>query len=214
MAEHNSGEFAGRSLNGDQQPVVNVSSEDAARFLNWLSIRDGLQPVYEERDGTYVRARPLRSGYRLATEAEWAWAARFAEREAALVYPWGAELPPPDRSGNFADVSAANVLRTTLVTYNDGFEVTAPVGSFPPDALGLYDMGGNVAEWIQDFYEVYVEESTEQAVDPLGPETGRFRVVRGPNWRSATQTDLRMAYRDYSSERRDNLGFRIARNLE
>ncbi|MFO7286825.1 MAG: PEGA domain-containing protein [Gammaproteobacteria bacterium] len=215
MADHDSGSVAGRSLNDDKQPVVNVDWEDAARFLNWLSIRDGLQPVYEESaDGTIVAARPLRNGYRLPTEAEWEWAARFAERETALVYPWGTELPPPDRSGNFADVSAAKLLPTTLVTYNDGFEVTAPVGSFPADALGLHDIGGNVSEWIQDFYDVYPEGNTEQAVDPLGPLTGRFHVVRGPSWRSATQTNLRMAYRDYASEGRDDLGFRIARNLE
>lgn len=215
MPEHDSGELAGRSLNGDDQPVVDVDWRDVARYLNWLSIRDGLQPVYEERsDGTLAAARPLRNGYRLPTEAEWAWAARFAEREDALVYPWGTELPPPDRSGNFADVSAAKLLQTTLVTYSDGFEVAAPVGSFPENVLGLHDIGGNVAEWIQDFYDVYLDPGTEQSVDPLGPESGRFRVVRGPSWRSATQTNLRMAYRDYAVEGRDDLGFRIARNLE
>src|SRR5690606_14932461 len=97
-AEHDSGEFAGLTLNDDEQPVVNVGWNDAARYLNWLSIRDGLQPVYEERGGNMEPVRPLRNGYRLPTEAEWAWAARFAERETALVYPWGTELPPPDRS--------------------------------------------------------------------------------------------------------------------
>ena len=213
-AEHDSGEFAGQSLNGDDQPVVNVGWNDVARYLNWLSINDGLQPVYEERNGNMEPTRPPRNGYRLPTEAEWAWAARFAERESALIYPWGADLPPPDRSGNFADVSAAKVLGTTLVTYNDGFQVSAPVGSFPADALGLFDIGGNVAEWTQDYYEVVIDASTEQAVDPLGPERGSFRVVRGSSWRSATATELGMAFRDYSSAGRDDLGFRIARNLE
>jgi formylglycine-generating enzyme required for sulfatase activity len=213
-AEHDSGSFAGLTLNDDDQPVVRVGWDDAARFLNWLSIRDGLQPVYEERQGAWVPVRPLRNGYRLPTEAEWAWAARFADRETALVFPWGAELPPPDRSGNFADVSAADVLPTTLVTYNDGFPVSAPSGSFPADAAGVFDLGGNVAEWVQDYYEIAVDPGTTQIEDPLGPETGRFRVVRGPSWRSATVTDLRLAYRDYSAEPRDNLGFRIARNLE
>jgi formylglycine-generating enzyme required for sulfatase activity len=212
--EHDSGEFAGHSLNDDDQPVVNVGWHDVARYLNWLSIRDGLQPVYEERAGSMEPVRPLRNGYRLPTEAEWEWAGRIAEREAALVYPWGADLPPPDRSGNFADVSAAKVIGTTLLTYSDGFVVAAPVGSFDANPLGLFDIGGNVAEWVQDYYEVVVDAGTEQAVDPLGPERGSFRVVRGPSWRSATNTELGMAFRDYSSGSRDNLGFRIARNLE
>ena len=73
------------------------------QYLNWLSIKDGLQPVYEERAGGWAPVRPLRSGYRLPTEAEWEWAARFAGQQAGLLYPWGADLPPPDRAGNFAD---------------------------------------------------------------------------------------------------------------
>jgi formylglycine-generating enzyme required for sulfatase activity len=215
-ADHDSGSYSGVSLNDDAQPVVRVRWADAAQFLNWLSIKDGLQPVYEPKDGDWVPARPLRNGYRLPTEAEWAWAARFAKRDAPLVYAWGDKLPPPDRSGNFADVSAADVLPTTLVTYSDGFPVSAPTGSFPADALGLFDLGGNVAEWVQDFYEIALgtDATGKPEVDPLGPAAGRFHVIRGPSWRSATVTDLRLAYRDYSTDAREDLGFRIARNLE
>lgn len=215
-ADHDSGSYAGVSLNEDDEPVVRVRWEDAAQFLNWLSIEDGLQPVYEQHDGAWVPVRPLRNGYRLPTEAEWAWAARFAERKQPLIYPWGSTLPPPDRSGNFADVSASGLLPTTLVTYSDGFKAAAPVGSFPADALGLFDLGGNVSEWIQDYYEITIDPdaASKTAVDPLGPTEGRFHVVRGPSWRSATVTDLRLAYRDYSADEREDLGFRIARNLE
>jgi len=214
MADHDSGTFAGMSLDDDDQPVVEVSWDEVAQYLNWLSIRDRLQPVYEEVNGAWVPSRPMRNGYRLPTEAEWAWAARFAEQDPPLIFPWGAELPPPDRFGNFADISAAQSLPTTLVTYSDGFPVSAPVGSFEPNALGIEDLGGNVSEWVQDYYEIGRSDSAQVLIDPLGPETGRFHVIRGPSWRSATVTELRLAARDYGDEPAQNVGFRIARNLE
>ncbi|HET8696152.1 MAG TPA: PEGA domain-containing protein [Gammaproteobacteria bacterium] len=212
--DHDSGEFAGQTLNGDTQPVVRVTWDEVAEFMNWLSIKDGLQPVYEQKSNGWVPVRPLRNGYRLPTEAEWEWAARFAGRDAGLKYPWGVDLPPPDRSGNYGDISAAKILPTTLVTYNDNFPVSAPSGSFEPDALGMHDLGGNVAEWVQDYYVLDAVEAPELVEDPLGPETGDFHIVRGSSWRSATERDLRLAYRTYESERREDLGFRLARNLE
>jgi formylglycine-generating enzyme required for sulfatase activity len=212
--EHDSGSFEGESLNGDDQPVVNVSWADVAQYLNWLSIKDGLQPVYEDRGGGFVPVQPLRNGYRLPTDAEWEWAARFAGRAAGLLYPWGDAMPPPDRVGNYADVTASRKLPTVLVTYDDGYVVSAPVGSYDANGLGLYDLGGNIAEWVQDFYTLDVRESTERVDDPLGPESGQLHVVRGASWRSATVTDLRLAARGSGSDGREDLGFRIARNLQ
>jgi formylglycine-generating enzyme required for sulfatase activity len=213
-AEHDSGGFGGLSLDEDDQPVANVTWEETVRFLNWLSIRDGLQPVYDATFDSWAPYRPLRNGYRLPTEAEWEWAARAAGREAPVVFPWGNELPPPDRSGNYGDLSASKILPTSLMTYNDAFPVAAPSGSFAANPVGIYDLGGNVAEWVQDFYQISVTEQEGPVVDPLGPGDGRFHVIRGPSWRSASLLDLRFAYRNYSAAAREDVGFRLARNLQ
>ncbi len=69
-------------------------------------------------------------------------------------------------------------------------------------------------EWIQDFYVPDITENVKLVEDPLGPETGQLHVVRGAGWRSATVQDLRMAARSYGTDAREDIGFRIARNLE
>jgi formylglycine-generating enzyme required for sulfatase activity len=214
-SSHDSGRFSGESLNGDDQPVVNVSWNDAVEFLNWLSARDNLPLAYERSGTTWVLSDPVGIGYRLPTEAEWEWAARHLSRAQPARFAWGDALPPPDRSGNLGDVSAARLLPNTLVTYNDGFPVSAPVGSFQANPAGLHDMGGNVAEWVHDFYSITPPaDASERVSDPLGPESGRFRVVRGASWKHASITELRLTYRDYSDRMREDVGFRIARYLE
>ena len=171
--------------------------------MNWLSIQDGLQPVYEEQQGEWVAVRPLRSGYRLPTEAEWEWAARFAGLDAGLVYPWGPEPPPPDRSGNYADISAREILPTTLVTYNDGYPVSAPSGTFDPNAVGIRDLGGNVAEWVQDFYSIDTAETTDGG--------GRSARPGGRQSPSRARRELAQRDGDRSARRRAQLQRRVAR---
>ena len=125
--------------------------------------------------------------------------------------PWGQAMPPGRKSGNFADRSAAVLLGRIIDNYEDGFVVSAPVGSFAANAKGLFDLGGNVAEWTHDFYDIAVSAGQKTAVDPLGPLSGEFHVIRGSSWAHGTVTELRLSFRDYGSKARDDVGFRLAR---
>src|SRR5690606_22141076 len=110
---HSSGVVQGRTLDLDNQPVVQVSWTDAALYCNWLSEQEGL-PVYYQVEGDQVSGfNPDASGYRLPTEAEWEWAARTDGNGNTLRYPWGENLPPPAGAGNFADVSVRSEEHTS-----------------------------------------------------------------------------------------------------
>lgn len=98
-----------------------------------------------------------------------------------------------------------------LPGYDDGYASSAPVGTFKPNALGIYDAAGNAAEWVNDLYTVPTPGITTPVVDPVGPERGSSHVVRGSSWRHAGITELRMSYRDYSAVPRPDIGFRVAR---
>jgi len=151
---HRSGYVGQSTLERDRQPVVAVSWQEAAAYCNWLSRQDGLPAAYENKGGRLSPVQPMNTGYRLPTEAEWEWAAR-ANRDGSLrKYPWGDALPVPAGAGNLGDRTAQPLLQTIIDGYDDGNPVTAPVGSYSPNALGFYDMGGNVAEWTTDLYTV------------------------------------------------------------
>lgn len=211
LASHDSGAAGQHSLNADDQPVVNVTWDEAAAYLNWLSKRDSLPPAYEWRSNAIVAVVPPTIGYRLPTEAEWAYAARYDLGQKPRKFPWGDGFPPTGASGNFADRSAKDVVPNVLEDYDDGYPVSAPVGRFPSNASGLFDLGGNVAEWCHDFYALYPNAANKLVKDPLGPATGKHHVIRGSSWRHASITELRLSYRDYRNESRNDLGFRIAR---
>ena len=212
---HHSPSHAGGSLDGADQPVVGVSWEDAARFCNWLSARDGIAPAYVERGGSLEAASPMTSGYRLPSEAEWAWAARFSGGRGERVYAWGNRLPVSPGSGNYADLSASGILSNTMRDYKDGYAVSAGVGSGRPDPLGLHDLGGNVAEWIHDYYTIHPPTRSNREVrDPMGPAFGESHVIRGASWQDGQPARLRLAYRDYASVARDDVGFRLARSVD
>jgi formylglycine-generating enzyme required for sulfatase activity len=209
---HRSGQVASQNLEVDHHPVVRVTWEDAALYCNWLSSEESLPPAYVASGSTYVLTSPTTTGYRLPTEAEWARAARYATN-ASTKYPWGDSLPIPAKSGNFADVSADGIVPATLPGYDDGFVATAPVDGFPPNALGIFQMGGNVAEWVHDRYAIS-PGGPEIERDPIGPDKGEFHVIRGSSFLHGSVTQLRMSYRDYGKDGRPDVGFRIARWVE
>ncbi len=211
---HSSGVIGGYSLDDDKQPVVNVSRDDAVRYLNWLSTQDGFKPFYREEKGSMVTVDPMTDGYRLPFESEWAYAARYSNRQAPLRYPWSGSFPPPQKSGNFADESSRALLPVVIRGYNDSFPVSAAVAHFPKNMGGFFDIGGNVSEWCHDLYHPYTGFSQKEMVDPVGPATGTHHVVRGSSWRDGSITELRLSYRSYSNRGHDDLGFRAARFAE
>lgn len=211
---HDSGADVHVSLSADENPVANVSWADAVQYCNWLSKQEGRTPAYKQEFDKWVPIYPTPDGYRLPTEAEWVLAIRYAGSKRALKFPWRDKWPPPEGSGNLAGRSAKELVPSTLPAYDDGFASSAPVGKFKPNPIGIYDTGGNVAEWVNDIYTVPTPGITEPVVDPVGPERGNSHVIRGSSWRHSGVTELRLSFRDYGSTPRPDVGFRIARYVD
>jgi formylglycine-generating enzyme required for sulfatase activity len=200
-------EFA--ELDAPNRPVVMLTWNEAAAFCNWLSDQEGLERAYSMRGGKLTLADPLNGGYRLPTEAEWAWVARYGGGAGERRFPWGSAMPPIANSGNFADTAAIEKVPNVLLGYDDGYALTADVGTFAPNALGAFDLGGNVAEWVNDNYSSAA--TSELQIDPVGPSQGQYHVIRGSSWRHSSVGDLRLAARDFGVTARMDVGFRLAR---
>ena len=209
---HVSGYIAKQSLDLDTQPVSQVSWDDAAEYCNWLSQREGVPPAYELRDAKFSLKRPVTTGYRLPSEAEWEYAARRSGSKQMLRFAWGNALPVAERSGNFAGAEALRLVEVQLPGYRDDYISVAPVGKFTPNAFGLHDMAGNLSEWVNDFYLSFVDSSP--TTDPLGPQQSGRHVIRGGNWKSTSVSELRLAWRDSADGPDQTIGFRMARYAE
>ncbi len=211
---HHSGSSAGLSLDSAQQPVVNVSWQEAVQFANWLSKKESLTPYYQKSNGQFIAITnsSKSNGYRLPFEAEWAWVARANKHR---KYPWHGRYPPVQVHANYADISAVSYITNTLLAYNDHFSVSAPVGSYAKNALGFYDMAGNVSEWCHDYYSpTFGISGTQTSIDPMGPKRGNHHIVRDASWRDASITALRLSYRSYSKKKSHDIGFRLARGTQ
>ena len=211
-ATHDSGLIESYSLDRDYQPVAGISWQQAASFCNWLSRLEGLPPFYRENQGIIIGFNPSSTGYRLPSEAEWAFAARV-EGDALRRFAWGDDFPPSAVVTNVADNTSALVTGRILNGYTDQFVVSAPVGSFPTNHRGLHDMGGNVAEWVHNGYAI-PSANAELTIDPLGGQRGDNYTIRGGSWALSRLSELRLTFRDYGERGRDDLGFRIARYAE
>jgi formylglycine-generating enzyme required for sulfatase activity len=174
---------------GSINPSNFLSPDRPVDEVSWNDVQDFLQRL---------NAIEKSHGYRLPTEAEWEYAAR-AGSETSYCYgddPDGAEL------GRYA-----------WFERNSGKQ-THPVGMLSPNAWGLYDMHGNVTEWVQDRYDKHYYSNSPDK-DPQGPENGRKRVVRGGSWINQAYSCRSAARGYYSADYTDSdFGFRVVRAIE
>ncbi|MES2982845.1 MAG: SUMF1/EgtB/PvdO family nonheme iron enzyme [Verrucomicrobiota bacterium] len=180
-------------------PVVYVSRDDAKAFCNWLTEKEREEELIGQTHH-----------YRLPTDLEWSRIASLkkemgdgpSQRDAnkSIFYAWGAYWPPPDSYGNYADTTAVDseTSSTRIIQgYSDGFARTAPVGKFYANRFGLYDLSGNVHEWVEDDISLDEENS-------LG-------VLRGGGWNTYREENLLLGWRNPvpPSVRTGYYGFRV-----
>jgi sulfatase modifying factor 1 len=177
---------------GDDHPVVNVTWNDAQALAAWLSRNEGRR-------------------YRLPTEAEWEYACRAGTR---TRYYSGDEPLSLLGAANVFDASSMRYWprwRSMAIAGDDAFAFTSPVGSFAPNAWGLYDMHGNAWEWVSDWHsDNYYAQSPRD--DPQGPDDGSVRVRRGGSWHT-WPFYARAAYRNWNAPdtRYTLVGIRLVR---
>jgi formylglycine-generating enzyme required for sulfatase activity len=169
-------------------PKVKVSWFDAVDFIDELN---------ERKEGVY----------RLPTEAEWEYAARAGSTTA---YTWGKDIECSKAMYSNNSLKEGNCVEH-VIAKGLTEDQPAPVRRYPPNAWGLYDMHGNVWEWVQDWYGEY---PTTAVVDPKGPDSGTIRVRRGGSW-FRFGWSCRSANRNTShpGSKYNTLGFRVVREV-
>lgn len=176
---------------GDNCPVEYVSWDDAISFANKLSKKQGLKPCYVFDGGDISWDIDSCTGWRLPTEAEWEYLARGGKEE---LYAGGKKI---EELG---------------WVKSNGSDKTHPVGQKKANDFGLYDMSGNVFEWVWDKYATYTDAAL---TNPKGPDGGMERVCRGGGWNLGpkfARSSRRM--HDDPSVKSGFVGFRLVRKHE
>lgn len=200
----------GASARADH-PATSVTWEQAVRFCNWLSAQAGLPPAYSFVSDS-VRLDVQSLGFRLPTESEWLAVASYDVAAGVPVgpYPWGESEAIPLAFDNVAGRELREGNIRYVAEHTDNHTGTAPVTAYPANVNGLHGLGGNVSEWVFDYYRSSFG-SGAPLVDWTGPGHGIDRVVRGASFASGSKVELRLDHRDHSGVESDTVGFRVAR---
>ncbi len=215
-ADHRSGIIGQNTLDLDNQPVDGRDLAGRGAVLQ-LAVATG-----QAAAGVREQGRP--HGRRAADDDRLSVAHRrrvgmggALRRVAASCrrYPWGDTLPVTPRSGNYADVTARLIVQDVIPDYDDGYAAAAPTGKFPANSLGLFDVGGNVAEWVHDYYTV----SSDSGAVAVGSHGSGRRQAAARDPRRQLEAieryrDLRLSARDFGESQRNDVGFRVARYAE